>query len=65
MAVVHSFVDAAGVVEDGEQLDDFDLGTRGFGQSQPVFENPRPMPNPVGAVPGERVVFEDSRGRGA
>jgi hypothetical protein len=30
VVVVHAFVDAAGVVEDGEQLDDFDLGIRGL-----------------------------------
>ena len=59
VAVVDSFVDAAGVVENGEQLADFDLGTRGFRQSQAVFKDSRPMADAMGAVPTERVVFED------
>ena len=47
-------------MEDGEQLDDFDLGTRGFRQTQPVFQNPCPMADPVRAVPAESIVLKDS-----
>lgn len=59
VAVIVSVIDAPRIVENGEQLDDFDFGVRGFRQSQAVFENSRPMPDRVGSVPTKRVIFKD------
>ena len=60
VAVIIAFIDASGIVENGEQLDDFDLGIRGRCQTQTVFQNPRPMPDAVRAIPTECVVFENA-----
>ena len=46
-------------MEDGEELDDFDVGTRGLGQAQAVFQDPRPMAYAVGSVRRQGIVFED------
>ena len=55
-----SVVDAACIVEYGEELDDFDLGIGGFCQSQAVLQDPRPMAYAVGAVRRQGIVFKDS-----
>ena len=60
MAVIHCFVDASGIVENCEQLDYFDLGTRDLCQSQSIFQNPCPMADPMRAVPAERIIFKDA-----
>lgn len=59
LPVVHTFVDAGGVVEHGEKLDDFDVSTCGLRKPQAVFENPCPMPDPMRAVPRQGVIFKD------
>ena len=64
MPVIVSFVDPSGIVENGKKLNYFDFRTRDLCQPQPVFQNPCPMTNSVGAVPGQRIIFEDSLDEG-
>ena len=59
MPIVGAFVDSPGIVENGEQLNDFDVGPGFLGQPQPVLQHPGPMANAVRAMPGQGVVFEN------
>jgi hypothetical protein len=56
---VVAFVLAPAIVQDGEELDDFDPGAGFIRQSKAVFENPGPVGDSVFAVPGKGVIGED------
>ena len=59
-AIAHT----AGIVEDGEQLHDLDVGPGLPCQPQPVFQNPRPMADAVNAMPGQGIIFENPVNKG-
>ena len=56
---VPALIEASRVVQDGEELDDFEDRPGRLGQAAAVFEDPRPVRDPMGATPRERVVLKD------
>ena len=48
-----------GVVEDGKELNDLDLGSGYFCKTKPVFQHPGPMSNTVDAKQRQRVLCQN------
>lgn len=58
------FAQTPGIVKDGEQLNNFDVGVGVLSQPKAVFQDPRPVADAVDATPGQGIVFEDSMNEG-
>jgi hypothetical protein len=56
---VKVLVQSPAIVQHCKELNDFDHGTRLFGQAKPVLEHPGPVHDTMNAVPGQRVLRED------
>jgi hypothetical protein len=59
MSWVSPFVDSAGIMEHGEQLDDFDVGPCVLCEAKAILEDPGPVGHAVRPVPWQGVVFQD------
>ena len=59
MIGIVSLVEPPAIMEDGEQPHDLDVSAGPLRESQPVFENPGPVGDPVIATPREFVGLED------
>jgi hypothetical protein len=55
VAIINAFIHTPGIVEDGKELDDFDVGLGFFGKTKPVFQDPRPMSDTMDTRPGQSV----------
>jgi hypothetical protein len=55
VALIHS----TGIVENGEELHNFDADSGVLGQPQAIFKNPGPMADAMRPVPGQGVIFKD------
>lgn len=60
VSVIERFVHAAGVVEHGEELNDFNVGIHESGQLAPVLEHARPVSHAMNTLPGQRIARENS-----
>ena len=56
---ISDFIDAARVVQDGKQRDDFDVCSGLLSQSQAILQNSCPVRNAVVAAERQGVVFKD------
>ena len=59
MVGIGRLVDSAGIVKDGKQLHDLDLGSGQLRQSQSVVQDSRPVGDSMNPVPRQGIVFED------
>jgi hypothetical protein len=56
VAGVDPFIPAAGIVENGKELDHFKARTRSRSHGTSVLDHPRPMAHSVGSVPRQTVL---------
>lgn len=59
MPRIVAFIHSAGIMEQSEELDNFDLGSGVLGQPQAVFQHSGPVGNAMRPLPGQGVVVQD------
>jgi hypothetical protein len=59
MPIIKAFIDSPGVVEDGEQLHNFNVGSSFLRKSKSNLQHSSPMRNTMRPIDGQGIIFEN------